>query len=197
MTLPITRFADSEIELHVDVNTSGKMRYNRSKRLSNREPFWLITLTTVPQGYAQGEATAAYLDSLLGELTNFALPNPKPAFAIRNGLTLAANASKGDKTVSFAGHIIDQSDAVVAGDFFQFTSHTKVHKIVFNADANGSGISTATITPPLSQDVTAGTPINYGANVTFNVSLRGSVKTDVSARAGRLITHDIELIEQA
>lgn len=195
MTFPTSEFSSIEVYQDVEVIAPDR-RYKRVKRLDNKEPFWVIALTTPPNEYEKAMEIGAYLDSLLGPLNDFVLPNPVPSIKSRVGLSTNALASKGATTVQIKGATANLVKACAAGDFLNFTGFSKAYRFVLNSNADATGIFTATITPPLIEDIPANTAIKYGSDAEFQVCLDSVATTDINARAGKLISHDVELIEQ-
>lgn len=196
MTIPIDHFAQINIEQIVDVRLSGDARYRRNRRLGNKKPYWMISITTVPLEYAESSELSAYLDSLLGEFKVFSLSNPLPALTQRSGVSLVSAAAQSATTVALGGFSASQAQAVIAGDFIRFNGHPKVYRIVETANANSGGVTTAKITPPLMQSVNSATSVEYGVDVDFQVSLRDTIEMSVNGKDASYSVYNIDLIEQ-
>lgn len=196
MTLPTDQFAQINIEQIVDVRLSGGNRYRRNRRLGNKKPYWMISLTTVPLDYSEGVKLSAYLNSLLGELSVFSLKNPLPALAVRSGVSTSSTAGKNDTTVALGGFSASQPQAVMAGDFIRFNGHSKVYRVTATANANSGGTAVVKVTPPLMQSVNSATGVEYGADVNFQVSLRDTVEMSVNGSDAGYSVYNIDLIEQ-
>lgn len=188
MDFPVNKFSQVSIEQVVDV-IAPKERLKRVKRQGSKSPYWLISLTTTPLEYAEGMAFFAYLNSQLGALNNFVLPNPKPEIATHPSAAVSVDAAKGSTTLTF-------DSAVMPGDFFNVAGHAKTYQIVMSGSADSGGNVTATITPPLMEAVTSGTAIKYGSDAEFQVSLRQTLPAEISANNSKYMIFDIELIEQ-
>ena len=195
MTFRLTDFASVSITQVLDIRTTGN-RYKRSRVEGNKKPYWMIELTTSPLPYAQGMAAAAYLDSLKGSLEIIKLPVPLPNLVNRSGLTNTSADDAGDKVASINGFSNNLNNAVLAGDFIQFTNHQKVYRIVNNAASNGSGQLSATITPELFKSTTLNEPVKYGDAVLFQCCLDDYVSMDVSANDSKFVVFNITLVEQ-
>lgn len=195
MTFPINRFRDLEIEQIVDVIAPPE-RLKRVKRQGNKKPYWLISLTTVPLEYAAGMELAAYIDSQLGAINNFLLPNPQPSIVSRTGIFVSSDVAEGQTQIPLSGLTPNQQSAVAAGDFINFNGSAKTYRMVSTETASVSGNLTAKVTPPLVEPVTAGTLVNYGVNAMFQVSLRDKFQANISVGKSKRLVFDIELIEQ-
>jgi hypothetical protein len=195
VTFPLTEFSNVSITQVVDARMP-KTRYLRSRVEGNRRPYFMVELTTTPLPYAEGMAAAAYMDSLKVGLTVFALPNPLPALATRTGLSSNGINLPESTSITLDGATPSQTNALVGGDFIQYTNHQKVYRLVGNKNANGAGEVTATITPELFSQVNNNEVIQYGENVVFQVCLDDYVSMDVRANNGKFIVFTVTLIEQ-
>jgi hypothetical protein len=102
--------------------------------------------------------------------------------------------SKGDSTIDIDGLLPSQSSACMAGDFFKFSSHTKVYVIQATSSSNPSGESTITIYPPLLEDLADNTGITYD-NVPFTLGLVNDV-TEASIESALRYGVEVEFMER-
>lgn len=196
MTFPTDKFSAANPYQETEVFLGDANRLKTSRSLGPKESYWVLPLTTDRLDYSVFQAVSVYLDHLLGRFKVFALPNPIPPIASRSGLALNAGANKGSESISIKNFPTSTSGAVRASDFLNISGHAKAYRIVFDANSNSSGVASVTITPPLVQNVTANSSINYGQNCVFQVSLKSRNSGDIVAGKTNFGIHDIELMEQ-
>lgn len=196
MTFPITEFSLIEFEQVIDNRFSDKARYNRSRAIGSKREFWMLSITNPPYPYAQGMAVSAVLNSYRGGHEIVALLNPLPPLATRTGLSLNAAATDESTTIQVKGMPTNNAQGMVGGDFINIAGHAKAYQVVFDVASNASGVGTATITPPLFQDVPSNSAINYGEDAVFQVCLDDVVSASVDAKKGKFMSFSFDLMEQ-
>lgn len=196
MTFPINEFSKLSLEPVVNTKFSDKARYNRSRGIGAKRDFWMISVTNPPVPYREGMGIGAVLNSYRGGYEITALPNPFPALEARTGLRINSASLDESTTIEVKNLPISNSVAMAGGDFINISGHPKVYQIVFNVSSNSSGVGTATITPPLFQDVPSNTEISYGEDVVFQVCLDDVVSAEVDAKAGKFMVFSFDLMEQ-
>lgn len=113
---------------------------------------WTCEIELAPMSRAQGEAVEAFFTALRGRLGSFLL-GPRHATGPRgtantSGVTVNG-ASQTGRALAVAG--LGASKTLLAGDWFQLGSgsSTRLHRVVEDATANGSGQATLSIEPAL------------------------------------------------
>lgn len=122
---------------------------------------WHVTLGFAPCSAAQAKAFMAWLDSLQGVRGSF-MYQPHGSGVAITGKTLSAAANATTTTVNVGGWIALQAIALTAGDYVQiggqFFRITSVP-----ATANGSGVATIAIEPPVRTTIPISTSVNFAS----------------------------------
>jgi hypothetical protein len=126
--------------------------------------WWAMELAFPPMKRTDAEAWIAFLQSMRGMLGTFLYGDPsyQGARGVATGTPLVngANAA-GSKTLATKGWTASQTGILKAGDYFQVGTgaSTRLHKVLKDADSDGSGNATLDIFPRLREALTDGAAI--------------------------------------
>lgn len=196
MTFPVDAFQSVNIELISDTRAPSQ-RYFRYVNSGNRDPYYMITMTTSPLEYAEGRRLNAYLNSLQGELVKFDLPNPIPPIFQHTNKVVNGSRAAGSSTVLIAAFTPLATSPVSPGEIVQFGTNPKAYEVLSCSNADSSGNVTITLVQPLISDVPNAAVVKLGANVTFRVRMVSRNSGNITANQAKYTVHDVELIEQA
>lgn len=120
-----------------------------------------------------------------------------PNLATPQGTQLAdtavsANRSAGSTSVPISGAGAGKTFKV--GDILKFSNHAKVYMLTADATANGSGVATLTITPPLVSAITATTTTVKHANVPFTVAMTNELQ-EINTNVAGYYTYELDVEE--
>lgn len=115
--------------------------------------WWEVDVSLPPMERANAEAWIGFLLGLNGREGTFLLGDPvnTATRGVGTGSPLVKGASQTGKTLLTDGWTISQTGILKAGDWLQLGSgsSTRLHKIVQDADSDGSGNATLEIWPRL------------------------------------------------
>ena len=122
----------------------------------------------------------AFMTSLNGKYGTFTMVSPFAWLSPETSLTVAATASKGNKSIALKNLTPNLQGAVLAGDYIVCANHQKAYVVTVGTDADGLGNGTIEVYPPLFESVPTDTVISEAVftlrltsdNVPLN--LRGS-----------------------
>lgn len=146
--------------------------------------YWMFTLKYPPKKRSEFSAVIGALAKAQGQYQTFAIIPPNlatPEGTQLSDTTVQNTVSAGNVSVNLQG--ASAGATFKAGDVVKFSNHTKVYMITDDATADGGGLATIFINPPLLESLPATTTTAKHSNVPFNVSLSGSVQeinTDVA-----------------
>ena len=142
----------------LDIAHSGK----RFVRKIGDPQWWEFDFVTPPLSYAKAMELYAFVCSQGGQYGTFFIPNPFPKIAQNSTERVAPNIAIGADSFPLS------SSNYMPGDFIQFSSHDKAY-IVTSTTENDVGFY-----PRLKSAVGSGSPIKYGNDVLFKVSLQNN-----------------------
>lgn len=127
---------------------------------------WTATLTLPSMKRVDAANWQAFILKLHGRKGTFLLGDPDarlPRGNISGGVTLGANASVGDYTITLSTAQTSQVNVFRAGDYIQLGSAgtSKLYMIVDNATSDGSGNVDVNIEPPIKTAGTSGDTVVY------------------------------------
>lgn len=193
---PQNKTASISFELVNDTKTP-KARLFRYRSEGSEDPYFKISVTSIPLEYSEGMAWGMEISSKRGPLKVFDYPNPFPAIRTLNSVVLYQDASKGDESIKVITSQSNQPGVVAGGDFVQIQGSAKAYGIrPFGYTSDGDGVVTLLLTQGLVKDYPAGSSIAYGADVVFSVCIEKSDDVSVKSSDAKHIVHDVELIEQ-
>lgn len=161
----------------------------------------------------------AYLEGLQGESTSFTVSLPDIMLGTVAGTPIVNGTYQaGEYQVSIDGLTSGLTSAYAAGDFINFSGHTKAYMIVSNADsgaddiildessgnildessgtilAESSGQADVTIYPPLVENVADAESVSHGTSFSFTVKLSGG-SHDYMVEPPNIYSKQIDVIE--
>ena len=125
---------------------------------------WKAVITLPPMKRDQAIDYQVFFLQLHGKKGTFTMGDPdaktKRGNASQSSLTIASSASIGAFDIDVSGLTNSQSNALRKGDYIQLGngSDAKLHQIVADANASGSGTATLQIEPALKVAITSSTP---------------------------------------
>jgi len=146
--------------------------------------YWLLTLTYPPKKRSDFAPVIGALAKAQGQYQTFTVIPPNlatPEGTQTSNTTVATTTAVGATAIPISG--AGAAATFKAGDILKFSNHTKVYMLTDDSTADGSGLATLNINPPLLTSVTATTTTVQHSNVPFTVSLSNGVqeiKTDVA-----------------
>lgn len=186
MTFPIYKFRSIEIEQINDIRiTNDRLFRNRARGV--RQPYFIISLTSIPLKRNEYLALSAEVISYEGAYEIFEFNNPVPALSVVSGSVVFEQTLKGDKTIR-----IQSGANYQTGDFIQFEGSTKAYLIA--GVTNSAGIQTIRLSCPLIKTIALNATVFYGADVVFQMAVRKTNSVQISTSKFGVI--DVELIEQ-
>lgn len=123
---------------------------------------WVIDFATRKLRHRPARALQAFIDSLDGRYNTFTLDCPLPFMGDTESFLVRVSALAGSNTVSVKNLPASKSEALIAGDFINFSNHDKTYKIVNTVSSSGSGIATMTIHPRLKSNIAANNSVTKG-----------------------------------
>lgn len=132
---------------------------------------WRMALTS---HVAMTQADAVIWESLLlrlqGGVNHLAIGDPvrkAPRGSMRGTLTLSAQATAGANTLSITGGAGQANTTLLAGDWLQVGSAltAQLFKVVTDATANGSGVISATVEPPVRATFASSTSVTWNSPI--------------------------------
>jgi len=157
---------------------------------------WNIKAVFPAMTRAQVAPLMAFTDSMRGRYTTFTfIPESHSApLGVATGTPIVSGShSVGDLTIATTGWTASQTGIMLAGDILKFDNHTKVYMIALDADSDGSGDSTITLTSPLIEALVDTEALTV-SSVPFTMALKDDPlewKTDRQSHS----TYTLELIE--
>lgn len=127
---------------------------------------WSATLTLPPMKRSDAANWQAFILKLHGRKGTFLLGDPDartPRGTISGAVTLGANASVGDFTISISTSQNNLVNAFRAGDYIQLGSGgtSKLYMIVDDVTTDGSGDADINIEPAIKTAATSGATVTY------------------------------------
>lgn len=125
---------------------------------------WKATITLPPMNREQSVEFQTFFMQLHGRKGTFTMGDPdakaKRGNATQSNLTIASSASVGAYDIAVSGLTNSQSNALVKGDYIQLGNgaDAKLHMVVANVSASGSGTATIQVEPTLKVAITSSTP---------------------------------------
>ena len=125
---------------------------------------WKAVISLPPMKRDQAVDYQIFFLQLHGKKGTFTMGDPdaksKRGNASQSTLTIASSASIGAFDIDVSGLTNSQSNALRKGDYIQLGngSDAKLHQIVADANASGSGTATLQIEPALKVAITSSTP---------------------------------------
>lgn len=164
LTLPTTTgIAKSSWGLQRAVGVSQSPFTGSQQVYEHDFALWKATITLPPMNRATSAEYQTFFMQLHGRKGTFLMGDPdakaKRGNASQNSLTIASNTAIGAFDVPVSGLTNSQSSALVKGDYIQLGtgSSAKLHMIVADANASGSGTATLQIEPSLKVAITSST----------------------------------------
>lgn len=164
LTLPTTTgIAKSSWGLQRAVGVSTSPFTGSQQVYEHDFALWKATITLPPMNRATSAEYQTFFMQLHGRKGTFLMGDPdakaKRGNASQNNLTIASSTAIGAFDVPVSGLTNSQSSALVKGDYIQLGtgSSAKLHMIVADANASGSGTATLQIEPSLKVAITSST----------------------------------------
>jgi hypothetical protein len=132
---------------------------------------WRMSITSHP---AMTQADAVIWESLVlrlrGGINHLAIGDPVrkvPRGTMRGTLTLSAQAAAGETTLSITGGAGQASKTLLAGDWLQVGTglSAQLFKVVTDATANGSGVISVTVEPPVRATFASSTAVAWSSPI--------------------------------
>lgn len=129
-------------------------------------PMWVATveLDKINENLTgQYQALILKLRGSQNQLAMWNFARPEPLGTMRGTLTMNASHSAGDTTLNITGGVGQANKTLKAGDLLGFGTGTTQHlvMVVDDATANGSGVISVTIEPPLRDDFSSSTAVEW------------------------------------
>ena len=127
---------------------------------------WTVSLTLPPMKRSDAANWQSFILKLHGRKGTFLLGDPDartPRGTISGSVTLGANVSVGDFTISISTSQNSLANAFRAGDYIQLGSAgtSKLHMIVDDVNTDSSGDANINIEPAIKTAVTSGNTVVY------------------------------------
>lgn len=159
--------------------------------------YWVADLELAPRIRNGGAAIEAFLAALHGYTGTF-LWGPVHATAPQGstnttGVTVSGGGTAGSKSLALAG--VGAGKTLLAGDYLQLGSGstTRLHMVTQDATANGSGIATVDIEPPLRTSPSGGSAVTLLAPL--GIWRLSSPENGVEVSLGGVYTASLSAIE--
>lgn len=164
----------------IDRAHSGK----RFVRKIGDPQWWEFDFVTPPLRYDEAMELYAFVCTQGGQYGSFFVPNLFPQIATGLSAKVAPNILVG------ADNFALSSSNFMPGDFIQFSSHDKAYLVT---NVTSTHVS---IYPKLKAAVGSGSPIKYGEDVLFKVSLQND-ENDllIDAKKGKYSAVKLDLVE--
>lgn len=134
-----------------------------SQVYAHQAEWWEVDVTLPPMKRIDAEPWVAFLLALNGKEGTFLLGDPVNTAprGVGTGTPLVKGASQTGKTLLTDGWTAGQTGIMKAGDWFQFGSgsSSRLHKVVQDANSDGSGNATLEIWPRLRESPADNAPI--------------------------------------
>lgn len=156
---------------------------------------WGMTFTYPPMTKEQFRPVLGFLAKLRGVYNTFTVVPPNLATPIGTqtaDTTVAASAAVGATAISLSG--ATALATFKAGDVVKFSNHTKVYMITDDATADGAGLASINVSPPLLSAVTITTTTAKHSNVPFTMALVNSLQ-EVEANVVGHYTYELDAEE--
>jgi hypothetical protein len=168
------------------VDPTVVFRAQSGKRVSRKVggQYWSFTLTYPPLKDSEFSPVRGAVVRARGQYETFTVIPPNlatPQGTQTADTVVAASTAIGNTSIPISGATIGAT--IKSGDVLKFSNHAKVYMIVEDTVADGAGLATLTITPPLITAITITTTTVKHANVPFTVALTNAmqeIKTDVA-----------------
>ena len=155
------------------VSQSGQ-RVSRESGGGSRFSF---TLSYPPLSPERAFLLRAFVTSLRGSLNTFTVSIPTmrtPQGTQTADTAVASDTSVGSTSIPING--ATPSATFKTGDAVQFSNHTKVYMITTDTSADGGGLATLSISPPLQAGITSATETVKHSGIEFTVYLKNSLQ---------------------
>jgi hypothetical protein len=166
-------------------------------------PRWRMTVgMPTPLEPARADVWKALVLQLRGRINHLAMwdgQRPQPRGTMRGTMTLSAGASAGATSVSITAGAGQASRTLLAGDWLQIgtgVGTSVLVMVVSDATANGSGVITATIEPPLRYAFSSGAAVTWDRPVAYYKRISGAAGWDNVPLTGAHGGLSLDLIEQ-
>ncbi|MCL1038335.1 hypothetical protein L2750_14470 [Shewanella submarina] len=143
---------------------TGEGRNLKRYRRSVNAHRWQLEFTTPPLNDEQTREFFGFLQGLKGSLNSFYYIHPR--YSKPNGRIASSNTAKlnkkadaGAKLINIATTLPLSEDYYKIGDPIQFVGDSRVYTVISVSKTDASGVGDIGISPPLSRDLTATTPI--------------------------------------
>lgn len=128
---------------------------------------WEISGSLPPMDRVLAEKYNSFILSLRGQVGTFLMPiaGAKTPLGAWSGTPLVNGNSQTGDELDIKGLTPSQTDIIKAGDFISLGTgtNTRLHKVVANADSDGSGNATVTIVPRLRTSPTDGDTVTINS----------------------------------
>lgn len=165
-------------------------------------PRWTLAFTSVEAlSRVQAGVWEAFFAQLRGRVNHLAaydVLRPVPQGTMRGSLTLNSSAAAGDVTLSITGGGGQASTTLLRGDWLQLSSGlgtSQLVKVCADATANGSGVISVTVEPPLRLAFVGSTVVTWSAPLAYFKRSTGRIEWR-SAGAGFVSGFSLDLLEQ-
>ena len=171
------RFLDNDPTVS---STAGNGRQHKRKPGGGMQRFEMTVGLPQSTSRAQLDVVLAFLAKQRGSFDSFEIVLPK--YSTPRGVATGSPAinnvggyAAGAEAIEVDGFTASTTGILLANDKIRFAGHTKVYRVVDDADADGSGNALLNISPPLIESVTDGEALTV-TGVPFTVCQDGDVQ---------------------
>lgn len=157
--------------------------------------YWMFTLTYPPKKRSDFSPVMAAVAKAQGQYQTFTIIPPNlatPQGTQLSDTTVSTNTSAGATSIPIQG--AGAGATFKAGDILKFSNHNKVYMITDDSTADGSGLATLIINPPLVSAIVATTTTVKHTNVPFNVALSGGIQ-EIKTNVAGFYSYELDLEE--
>jgi hypothetical protein len=165
-------------------------------------PRWTLSFTSIDAlTRVQAGVWDAFITQLRGRvnhLSAYDVLRPTPQGTMRGTLTLNSSAAAGDVALSITGGVGQAATTLLRGDWLQISTGlgtSQLVKVCADATANGSGVISVTVEPPLRLAFSSSTAVTWSTPLAYFKRSSGKVEWR-SAGAGFLAGYSLDLLEQ-
>ena len=151
---------------------------------------WTLSIDTPPLGYSAVMGLFASTVKLQGRALSCRFKNPLRSVGLGLGANcrIRADVIASSNIIKVTGAPASKMGVLLPGDFISFAGHQKVYMVQNTVNTSGLGQATIEVSPFTRSALSAGTAIQSGSDVYFNLSLKTDVqKLNLDARKGEHI----------
>jgi len=200
MNFPYDCFVIADVTLKnrvVNFASESKALIKSTRRIPGQRWEWMIKSTKLNE--EKYRVAQAFIDQLSGRHGVFELIIPrysKPQGLALGNPTAYSDVTAGVTTIQLAGFTPSIQNQLKRGDFFKFSNHPKVYRVVSSdVGSNSVGRLTVDFFPQLTRAVAAGTAVVVH-NVPFTLRQASDVvEYSSTAKSARKVTLELDLEE--